>query len=269
MVSAVDLTEQNYALAAHALRANLSAVLEALTHLENHEKPALLARYQVLLGGLELDLTSLQLECAALRCRLASLQAVANRGAILSAVEWQQAEQSIEIELSDWRAAVLQQEGRLQIAQQWVATAVVLEEGIVQTVKASYRRLARLLHPDVSPENNTLFVRYWESVQQAYLAMDAELLTAILHVVEEETQAAQDFMSAAQLTALKSLLMTHSQRLAQLQSSEPFCYAALLDDEVWVEAKRAELNAAVAQWAAQQAALLLRYISLKADTVQS
>lgn len=63
--------------------------------------------------------------------------------------------------------------------------------------------------------------------------------------------------------------MTHSQRLAQLQASEPFCYATLLDDEVWVTAKRAELNAIITQWAAQQAALVLRYISLKAHTVQS
>lgn len=265
----VEQLSKNFADEAHALRADLSAVLEALTHLGNHEKPALLARYQVLLGGLELDLMNLQLECSALRRRLASLQAVANRGATLSAVEWQQAEQSIETQLSDWRAAVLQQEEQLQNAQQWVATAVVLEDGVVQTVKVSYRRLARLLHPDVSPENNTLFVRYWASVQHAYLAMDGELLTAILHVVEEETRAVPNFMSAAQLASLQCLLITHSQRLAQLQSSEPFCYATLLDDEAWIDAKRAELNVSISQWAAQQAALVLRYISLKAHAVQS
>jgi hypothetical protein len=114
-----------------------------------------------------------------------------------------------------------------------------------------------------------LFERYWNTLQQAYQAMDAALLEAVLHLVEHETETALDKVTEEEVARLQKLLTEQLQRLAQLQNSAPFSYARYLNDENWIADKRAELFADIELSSKRHAQLLARYTLLKARVMES
>ncbi len=252
---------------ADVLRADLSALLEAITRLDEHDRPVLMAHYLAALGGLEYRLMTLQVESLALQRRIEMIQQRLNRGARVSVADVVQIEHEIAGELQGWQTTLQEKEAALSGASELLSGLIAVSADQVQRVKSAYRRLARLLHPDVSPLNAALFERYWNAVQQAYLAMDEALLEAILHLVEHEAEMPGKNDTMEELARLQDLIARQAQRLAQLQSSSPFCYAHLLNNEVWVASKRSQLEEAIQLEAARQARLIARYAAIKAQIV--
>ncbi len=252
---------------ADVLRADLSALLEAITRLEEHDRPILMAHYLATLGEPEYRLMSLQVESLALQRRMEMIQQRLNRGAKVSVADVVQIEQEIAGELQGWQVGLQEKESALSGACELLSGLIAVPADQVQRVKSAYRRLARLLHPDVSPLNAALFERYWNAVQQAYLTMDMALLEAILHLVEHETDMSGKDDTMEEIARLQDLIAKQAQRLAELQSSSPFCYAHLLNDAVWVASKRCQLEEAIQLEAARQARLIARYAAIKAQIV--
>lgn len=257
------------AVQADALRADLAAVLETLARLEEHDKAILQARYLAMLGVSEFRLMELQVESLALQRRIERIQACLNRGETVSGADLAQVEREIESEMLVWQSSLLEKETAISEADLFLSGLIEVPAELVQHVKTVYRRLARLLHPDVSPQHQALFERYWNSVQQAYQVMDAALLVAVLHLVEHEVEATRDNVTQDEIARLQSMLTEQLQRLTQLQNSAPFCYARLLDDENWISAKRRQLEESIELAAGRHAQLLARYAALKAKIVEN
>ncbi len=248
---------------ADTLRADLAALMEAIARLEEHDRSILTARYLAALGDLEYRLMELQVEALALRRRIEMAQARLNRGERLTASDLADIENEVAAELLAWRNTLQQKELDIAVAGQVLDSLMVIPAAEVQRVKSAYRKLARLLHPDASPENAALFDMHWANVQQAYLTMDADLLEAILHVVEHAAGKIAVTDTAETVERLQVLVAEQAQRLAQLRANPPFCYAALLDNADWVAGKRAELERAIIQEAERLAALVSRYAEIK------
>lgn len=253
---------------ADVLRADLSSLLEAIARLEEHDRPILMALYLATLGELEYRLMTLQVESMALQRRIEMIQQRLNRGVKVSGTDVVQIEQEIAAELQSWQATLQEKEAALSGACELLSGLIAVSAEQVQCVKSAYRRLARLLHPDVSPLNAALFERYWNTVQQAYLTMDEALLEAILHLVEHEVDISGKDDTIKEIARLQDLIARQAQRLAQLQSSSPFCYAELLNDAVWVESKRWQLEEAIQLEAARQARLIARYAAINAQILR-
>ncbi|MDP2179454.1 hypothetical protein [Methylicorpusculum sp.] len=141
---------------------------------------------------------------------------------------------------------------------------VPVDAGVVNRAKKAYRRLARLLHPDVSPQHQALFEHYWPSVQDAYSAIDADLLEALLHVVE--TKAIQETSQDTEATKhrLTRVIAKETERLLALRNAPPFCWSEQLQDAQWLNERRAVLDVAIQQESERWAMLTSRYAGIKA-----
>jgi hypothetical protein len=150
--------------------------------------------------------------------------------------------------LVEWYGRIEAQEQSLSLAHSYLAAATFIDGDRYRRVKDVYRRLARFLHPDASPENADLFEKYWPSVQTAYRSADGDLLDAILHTIEfalaqrGERPASAD---ADESGRLRLLVASQSERLACLKRQAPHCYAEQLVDDRWLASKRAELATAI------------------------
>ncbi len=248
---------------ADTLRADLAALLEAIARLEEHDRPILTARYLTTLGDLEYRLMELQVGALALRRRIELARARLNRGLRLTASDLAAIENEVAAELLAWRNTLQQKERDIAIAGLVLDSLTMVPPVEVQRIKSAYRKLARLLHPDVSPENAALFDAHWANVQQAYRAMDVALLEAILHLVEYEAGQVAIGETTESVERLQVLVVEQARRLAQLRAGPPFCYAALLDNAEWVAGKRAELERAIVQEAERLAALVSHYAEIR------
>lgn len=207
-----------------------------------------MGRYQEQLGGLEYRLLCLQIDLLAMQRRIAELQSRINHGEVLNEDIRAEIELAIAQELADWFARLKAQEDALIQSRRLLHDSTVVPMEMAQRVKSAYRKLARMLHPDVSPENAELFDRHWASVQMAYESWDADLLEALLNCIQGECPGAQipsDFTAQEELDRLQSLLQTQTDRLERLQNEIPFCYARWLDDPKWIEQRRASLLAEI------------------------
>jgi hypothetical protein len=250
---------------AEALSGCLASVLEQLEHMQQQERPYLVGLYQTHLGESEYRLLALQVECRGLQRRIEMMTAHLNRG---EALTWQKLEAiktQVGEALRQWQAHLEAQAQTLAAGKAYLAGLVAVDAKAVLRAKAAYRRLARLLHPDASPHNQGLFARYWPSVQEAYASADADLLEALLHVVEAAVQTTWDTDAAAgQVARLEALLSHHCQRLADLRGEAPFCWAAQLHDPEWLALRQSELETAINAESGRWAILVARETALSA-----
>lgn len=254
---------------ADALRGELSAIIESIDELQNRVAPVLEAQYQAALGRLELQLLSLQIEVQAARRHVELLQSRLNRGEVVT-TEWlTEINAQIATELAEWQQQLQKGAQTLSAAQIFLASLTTADADEIKRVKTAYRRLARYLHPDASPENSDLFERYWPTVQDAYLRFDVALIEALLHLVAHANSERSGNFPAddreIELDRLRRLIAAQAERLARLKTQAPFCYAEQLADETWVAARQAELEARIADESARLAHFVIRQSELLAQ----
>lgn len=246
-----------------ALRKELSVLQEAVQRIESHEAPFLTARYLATLGEREYRLLQLQVDVRAYRKRIELGQARRNHGQSLDQRAIAEIIEVVNTELEEWRTTLRQRQQALVLAQYQVSTVRCVPDEEVTAAKQAYRQLARWLHPDAHPEHAGLFARFWPAVQAAYLNYDVDQLETLVQVISRELPDPPDAPDDTALVGrLQRLIALQAGQLADLQAQPPMCYRALLDDAQWVQRRCAELDLAIAQEAAQLAALVSRFADL-------
>ena len=209
----------------------------------------------------------LQIDVQATRRRIELLQASVNHGTPITQEGVAEIDHRIATELADWRWQLVAREHALADAREFLAGIVLVDAGEATRVKSAYRRLARWLHPDASPENFDLFQKYWPAVQEAYRRVDRGLIEALLHLVEHALDTRAGKQSAdipSELDRLRVFVATHAERLARLRTEPPHCYAELLTDDAWVAARQSALERAIAAESERLAQLVMRLAELMA-----
>jgi hypothetical protein len=248
------------------LSQQLAAVLENLEQMQQYEKPYLLALYHTHLGELEYRLLTLQVECRSLQRSIEMMTMHLNRGEAVTWCMLQTIRQQVQEAVQQWRLQLEAQAQALAAGKAYLTGMVVIDADTVQRTKLAYRRLAKLLHPDVSPHNQILFSRYWPTVQDAYCKADAELLEALLHIVMAATAEDNNAgIAHEQAIRLEILILHHSQRLVDLRNEVPFCWATQLHDPQWLTLRQNELENAIDAESGQWASLISRHTKLTAD----
>ena len=246
------------------LSIQLAAILETIEQMVNKEKPYLLALYQARLGNLEYELLKLQVECRALQQRIELATARLNRGELLTEQHLQAIETEVTQELANWYEQLKQQEQTIKAGIVYLNSLSAIDAKTAQRAKQLYRRLARLLHPDVSPENQALFERYWQAVQDAYRQIDADLLEALLQLVESAALQTRNNQETPDemIIRLKALIEQQSERWTQLLNQMPFCWATQLQDENWMCERQAMLQQSIAEASQQWTLLMARHAQI-------
>ncbi len=249
-----------------SLSQQLAAILESLEQMQQKEKPYLLALYQTKLGELEYRLLTLQIACRALQQRIELAMTKLNRGEPMTQQHLDEFEAQTQQTLLAWQAQLKQQAEALASGLAYMQGLTAVDGNSVQRAKHAYRRLARLLHPDVNPQHQALFEHYWPSVQEAYRQIDADLLEALLQIVE--TAAAQSKQSKEMpeetIARLKMLIKQQSERLVTLRNQPPFCWAEQLQDEHWLAERHITLETAITLESQRWSQLISRHADIAA-----
>ena len=211
-------------------------------HLEK-EAFAYSREYTRVFGDLTVEAFSLKLDCILLKKTISLHIAAQNRG-----------------EAAD-PAAIAE-----EAARQMAAYRVQLEELIAERdsarrgkplspyeageVKKLYRRIAKLLHPDISPlteqvpELNELF----QQVMTAYRCNDLKELKKLEALIDKAFSEHGINRLELSLTDVNARIRELEQEIGQILSTEPYLYKELLADAFRVEEKKEELQKEIASW---------------------
>ncbi|MEI6069131.1 MAG: J domain-containing protein [Methylococcaceae bacterium] len=249
------------------LSLQLAAILDNLEQMQHKEKPYLLALYQTRLGEVEYHLLNLQVECRVLPRRIELAVALLNRGEMLTRQILDGIEAQVTLDLLVWQTYISQQAQALSAGRKFFSGLVMVDANTLQRAKKAYRRLVRLLHPDVSPQHQELFDHYWQAVQDAYGNIDADLLEALRHIVETAVSQCpnQADNHAETIFRLNALIASHSERLITLKTEVPFCWSEQLHDPEWLSARQASLEAAIVVESEGWAKLVSRHAKIVAQ----
>ena len=233
------------------LRDRLGSVIEKISLLRYRAKDVLAALYAEKIGFLEYHLLCTQIEIRALRRRIELVTSRLNHGADITNDVLREIDAEIDAEIADWRAKVQQQEEKLKASAAIFDNLTELDRETQGRIKSCYRKLCRMLHPDIVGEATDLYCRYWQDVQDAYSTCDADLLEGLLSVVEAKSNdiPSDDDTPFDKLTKevsrLERLIEKQVGALTAMRGEPPFCYEVLLQDEKWVRKKQQSLKTSI------------------------
>jgi len=234
------------------LRSWLCNLIEQQISLEEHVGPYLEAIYLERLGQLEFSLLQAQVENARLRRKLELSRIVTNRGEPLDKLQQQNIETRLDQEWQEWRINLNTEERRIKHAASRLAAPTLCPEA-TQKLKTIYRKLVRLIHPDMTVDETPAYHQYWQEIQHAYRNGDLDYLEILSEMVHGEADAAftPDISPIEQARhekqRLTRLLESQIRRLNRISNSPPLSHENQLRDTDWITKKQSELSAAIRQ----------------------
>lgn len=241
-----------------ALRAELAAILAERLDLVGVILPNLEATYSVRLGDLELTLLHLDLEARGLRRAIELIQAELNRGELpdLDVIQ-----ERIQLELADWTRKVTEKAAQIHDAAELLSTSLPQERWA--EMQGLFRGLARRLHPDVNPGLTPEELDLWHRAREAYEKRDLnglKNLALILGEAKDANPAGPGDASAFELLErrcgeLGTKIHEELRETERIKAARGYDRLSQVNDEAWIQARRAELEKKVAQSVAWRDAL--------------
>lgn len=113
-----------------------------------------------------------------------------------------------------------------------------------QRSKVLYRRLAKLIHPDINPETDRQDVlkELWQRIMTAYGHNDVKALSELEVLVRKVLNDLGIGEIRVEIPDLADRIEALKEEIDDLTHTEPYVYKDLLDDEAASEKKKAELN---------------------------
>ncbi|WP_034607292.1 J domain-containing protein [Megalodesulfovibrio gigas] len=219
--------------------------------MRTHTVPLLQAVYQAEIGMHELELLKARVVVNECGYRIREITAILNRGGRIGMDELQRLELQIQQIKAQWQQELEAKEHQVQTSMQLLNHVEFLSEAAQQQLKALYRSLCLLLHPDLHADS-AAYQLYWHSVQDGYARGDVETLEALLVTVQSHAEMAAPAACAGlealrqERDRLEALTTTRLQRLHDARQLPPLSLEKELHDPAWIAAKRAELHAACA-----------------------
>lgn len=230
------------------LRDELTGILTEAHNLVSVVKPNLLALYQTKIGAWELEHLRSKVRVLRLKRTLELAQASINHGAI---PDWAAIEERLEGESRTWQNRIQEAAEALREAEQ----RTFLPPAEAHELKRLYYALVKKLHPDLNPSLTDEQKRLWRRVQDAYEERDLETLKALALSARNLT-GLPPASSLETLQIEKDALNKHIaealKRIKSIEDLPPFTMRRHLDDPAWVDARRGELEAQIAEYKKQE-----------------
>ena len=229
------------------LRGEVARLLAEAHDLVHITKPHLLAVYQFRLGAWELRRLEAQCAVARLKRKIALVQACVNRG---EPVRPAAVDQQLETEFAEWQQRIADAARTLAGAERHLSHLMTPEDAA--ELRRLYRMLVKALHPDLHPGQDDMDRLLWLRVQEAYGGSDLEELRALTLLLEKPTDPSDDLRSTAasakdKLLAEREALKAQVKRLLTemdaVRSQPPLTIQRDLENDAWIDARRAALDA--------------------------
>ncbi|MFM2136257.1 MAG: hypothetical protein RL021_1657 [Bacteroidota bacterium] len=217
---------------------------EEREHLVGHTLPLLNARYLQLVGSAHLGLLQLRLEAFELKRKSEMIRSYVNRG---EEVLIEVIDTLLSAEMKAEREKIEAEARRIQAAQSFFGSPVLTDKQSAE-LKKLYYELARILHPDLNPEQTAERAELWLQVAEAYRNGDLERLR-VLQLLAQENASPADASVATGLEELKSkverlqaALDRVVENVAVIKEAFPYSHIEKLDDPDWLAEQHAYIR---------------------------
>ena len=114
----------------------------------------------------------------------------------------------------------------------------------VQRAKTLYRRLAKLLHPDINPETDRheSLMELWQRVVSAYGHNDVKELSELEILIRKALKELGAGEVRVDIPDIHERIESLKEEIYEITHTEPYTYKDLLDDPEQVEKKKKELS---------------------------
>lgn len=223
-----------------SLKDQLTELISRRDHLLFTKKKNLEALYILKIGKYEYLLTEAECSAARLKRKIALLQARINKG---QAIDLDDIEKTLDREYRQWEKQIRQLGEQVNRANQRIQSLLPdVESKLLQKL---YRKLVKILHPDLNPDTGDKQKILWQRLQDAYQNGDLEgmklidMLTANLK--ETDIGKNQDRLDKA-IASYQQKVRKISDEIVAVLSNFPFDIEENLKDKQWVGDRVAEYS---------------------------
>jgi len=188
-------------------------------------------------GQLISDVYEEKLECVKCKKTIAYYQTALNRGGVVDPEEMQK---YLELEMASYYANLK----RMQAENEDCRNAGTSTPYEVQRARTLYRRLAKLLHPDINPETdrNEELKELWQRILSAYRMNDVKALAELEVLTRKALKELGDGEIKVEIPEIEDRIEELKEEIYNITHEEPYTYRVLLEDREAVDKKLAELN---------------------------
>ena len=193
--------------------------------------------YLKLFGRLITENYEEKLECIKCKKTIAYYQSALNRGGKVDASEMQK---WLDGEMADYYRnlkAMLRENDEAAKAK----TSTPYE---VQRAKTLYRRLAKLIHPDMNPETagSDILLDLWQRILTAYHHNDVKDLSELEVLVRKALKDLGAGESRVEIPDIEDRIDEIKEEIENIRTTEPYTLRSLVEDEDAIAKKREELQ---------------------------
>ena len=196
-----------------------------------YEYPRLVSLYLTLIGQLQYEEFSLDVEVKVLSLRLSLIQAYINRNQY---PDFEAIEEQVRIEKENYKRILNEKMDDIKAAKEYLASPLLSPEDS-RELKALYVLLVKKLHPDINPGQPENHKELFLKVVAAYKSQDLATLRQILLMIETDSmdnlpeETLQD-----QIGKLEDTVARLKERIKELEAQFPFNLRDKIYDKEWV-----------------------------------
>lgn len=187
-------------------------------------------------GELTKDVFQAKIECISLKKTITFCQKAINMG---EKIDLNAISETIEQEMTLYRVELEE----MAEANQNAKEAVTSDQYAVERSKRIYRRLMKILHPDINAktEKSVDLMGLWMNIMFAYRANDYEKLEELEVLANATLQRLGEDGFEPKVSKIEQKIVKVREQIEEIITTKPYTYGELLNDSEAMEAKKAEL----------------------------
>ena len=204
--------------------------------------------YMLKLGGLEYKVFEAQCVALRLKRKIELIQAKRNRQETINLTK---IDETLDLEFEAYQKQLNAQIEKMNDALER-SKGEVLSEADTKEIKKLYRQIVKELHPDIHPDISASEAKMFDNAVNAYKNGDLATLRIIHEMVAEHQLPEEEKDALTQLKEekerLEGVLKFIRESIEKIKSEYPYNMKEILEDEVKVSQKKAELEEALSQY---------------------
>ncbi len=229
------------------LRESLLKAEEEKEYLLHQALPALEAMYLSKVGKLKLELLEVRLEVYRLKRKMKLIQSCINRQ---SEIVPEAIDILLEKEIEEQRKKLEEESKKLEVALLFAGLPPMTNDEALE-LRNLYYRLARILHPDLNPQQSESMKMLWLKVSECYREGDLNQLKLLevlaLHetTVDSSPTALEELKRRNELLSSRIILLM--KEIEHIKNNFPFTYSEKLNDASWIDGENNDSLNAIAK----------------------
>jgi hypothetical protein len=218
------------------LKRSFAALTEKQEHMNQFEGPNLCSLYLDLIGRLQYERLTLQIECKTLQMRQQLMQAYINRN---EEPDLEAVERQIQGAVTEYNKILAEEAERLKAARE-VLNAPLMSEEESKEMKDLYKFLVKQLHPDLHPNQTERESDLFLQVQVAYKLCDIDKLREIALLLDSKELDKTDLTESydelqRKVKLIEDKIKDIREKIDKMLDLFPFIYREKLYDKEWVK----------------------------------